>query len=604
MKKTIIALSILALVAGCSSTASSSASSTDSAVSLTSKTQDSSVDIDDEDSIETYDESSAVKIALNGSTASSEGSGITVTDTEAKITSAGVYVFSGTWNDGTISVNSEGSGTVRIILNQADITSTDGPVIYVEEADKVIITSVSGTENTLNDAASYDTAAYEDVTAAVYSKDDLVINGSGKLTVNGNSNDAVSCNDSLKIVQADLSVTAVDDGLDANDTLLIYNSTVSADAQGDGIKAGKDDDAESGTIILNGSAIDVNAGNEGIQAGVLLEVDSGNITINGSGNSASVSGSMNQMTAPSERQGTDTETGASEDTDTETGATEDTDSTTGATSKTQGGAGSGMKPGGMNGQMPSGQTDPFSAEQSTDDGTVSSKALASDGSIIINDGTVTVTASFEALEAPYIEVNGGTLDLTSSDDGINVTGGETDSLVINGGTIVINAGGDGLDINGSGTMNNGTVTIYGPENAGNGSLDYDGSFTVNGGTLIAGSAAGMLMTPSDTSAVRTAVIGVTDTSSAVEIEDEDGNTILSYTSDKSWSVVEFSSELLETGKTYTVVQNGTKLGTISADDTVSYINTSASGTQNGMGGGRTQPGNAATDTATDTASAA
>ena len=597
MKKTIVMLSILALTAGCSSTASAAVSTADTAVTLSAETNQTDVDIDTEDSTETYDESSAVKITLNGDTASAEGSGITVTDTEAKITAAGVYVFSGTWNDGTITVSSEGSGTVRIILNGADITSSDGPAVYVEQADKVIITSVSGTENTLSDAASYDTAVYEDVTAAVYSKDDLVINGSGKLTVNGNSNDALSSNDSLKIVQADLTVTAADDGLDANDTLLVYNSSLTAETEGDGIKAGKDDDAESGTVILNGSTVNINCGNDGIQAGVLLEVDSGDITINGSGNSSSAAGAMNQMTAPSQPQGTDTETGATEETDTETGAT----------SKAQGGTDSGTMTG-PQGQMPSGQGGSFPAEQSTDDGSVSSKALVSTGSLIVNGGTITVTASFEALEAPYIEVNGGTLNLTSSDDGINATGTDSESLVINGGTIVIDAGGDGFDINGSGVMNSGTVTIYGPENAGNGALDYDTEFTVNGGTLIAGSAAGMVMTPSDTSTVRTAVVGVEDTSSAVEIQDADGNTILSFSSDKSWSVVEFTSELLESGQTYTVVQNGTVLGTISAEETVSYINTTAGGTsQNGMGGDRgtkMQPGTDTSAADSDTASAA
>lgn len=607
MKKTIAILSILALTAGCSSTASAAVSTADTAVTLSAETNQTGVDIDTEDSTETYDESNAVKITLNGDTASADGSGITVTDTEAKITAAGVYVFSGTWNDGTITVRSEGSGTVRIILNGADITSTDGPAVYVEQADKVIITSVSGTQNTLSDAASYDTAVYEDVTAAVYSKDDLVINGSGKLTVNGNSNDAISSNDSLKIVQTDLSVTAADDGLDANDTLLVYNSSLTAETEGDGIKAGKDDDAESGTVILNGSTISINCGNDGIQAGVLLEVDSGDIAINGSGNSSSAAGTMNQMTAPSQPQGTDTETGAIEETDTETGATEETDTETGATSKAQGGTDSGTMKGPQR-QMPSGQGGSFPAEQSTDDGTVSSKALVSTGSLIVNGGTITVTASFEALEAPYIEVNGGTLNLTSSDDGINATGTDSESLVINDGTIVIDAGGDGFDINGSGVMNSGTVTIYGPENAGNGALDYDAAFTVNGGTLIAGSAAGMVMTPSDTSTVRTAVVGVEDTSSAVEIQDADGNTILSFSSDKSWSVVEFTSELLASGQTYTVVQNGTELGTISAEETVSYINTAAGGaSQNGMGGDRGTKTQTGTDTSaadSDTASAA
>ena len=56
-------------------------------------------------------------------------------------------------------------------------------------------------------------------------------------------------------------------------------------------------------------------------------------------------------------------------------------------------------------------------------------------------------------------------------------------LYVNGGTLEVWASGDGLDSNGNATITGGDIVVYGPTTDGNGALDVNGTFEVTGGTL-------------------------------------------------------------------------------------------------------------------------
>ena len=102
----------------------------------------------------------------------------------------------------------------------------------------------------------------------------------------------------------------------------------------------------------------------------------------------------------------------------------------------------------------------------------------------IDGGSIEITAA-EGLEATYIQINDGMLNVQASDDGINA-GQKSDACVptieINGGsiTIVMGAGDtDGVDSNGNILINGGTIDV-----SGNSAFDYDGTAQYNGGTII------------------------------------------------------------------------------------------------------------------------
>ena len=255
--------------------------------------------------------------------------------------------------------------------------------------------------------------------------------------------------------------------------------------------------------------------------------------------------------------------------------------------------------------------------------------IHADAAVTIDGGTLTIKDSYEGIESAVITVNAGTINLTASDDGFNVAGGNDNSaaggqfggkdnfsategcyLYINGGYIVIDAGGDGLDSNGSIYMTGGTAIVDGPTNNGNGAIDYNGTFQMTGGYLLAVGSSGMAEAPDTSSTQYAILVGLNQAVSAgtlIHIEDTDGNNILTYQPSKQYSSIAFSSPDLTEGATVNVYTGGSSTGaitdglysdgtysggTLQATLTLSSILTTSgnSGGMNPGGGGDIRPG--------------
>lgn len=143
-------------------------------------------------------------------------------------------------------------------------------------------------------------------------------------------------------------------------------------------------------------------------------------------------------------------------------------------------------------------------------------------------------------------------------------------LTINNGNIIIDSDVDGIDVNGNTIINDGTITIYGPENSGNGALDYDGYFAVNGGTLLAGGSRGMAMNISENSNTYGIHIGVSG-NQEISINDESRNTIITYVSNKNFQSLVIASDKLEKDAVYTVYQGDEKLGEVTVSNTLNTL---------------------------------
>ena len=115
--------------------------------------------------------------------------------------------------------------------------------------------------------------------------------------------------------------------------------------------------------------------------------------------------------------------------------------------------------------------------------TASGKGLESNDSTAICDGTFTIDAK-EGMESTYVRIDGGTFEISASDDGINAAANSDKNNVqveINGGTLSIKMGAgdtDGIDSNGDLTINGGNISIEC-----NSPFDYDGTGALNGGTV-------------------------------------------------------------------------------------------------------------------------
>lgn len=183
----------------------------------------------------------------------------------------------------------------------------------------------------------------------------------------------------------------------------------------------------------------------------------------------------------------------------------------------------------------------------------------------INDGDILITQSYEGIESKSITINGWNINLTSSDDGINVAGWDNEAgwaheassenqLIINGGTLVMDAQGDGLDSNGYITMNGWDVIVYGPNADNNGPLDYNGDFNMVWGSLIAIGSSGMAQNIGTSSTQYWVLFGFDETLDAgttFTLKDSSGNIVATVTGAKTFQSTVVSNDSLKKWETYT-----------------------------------------------------
>ena len=286
LKITLVCALALFLLAGCAAAPASSAenlstaySSTGTVLTAALSASDPDTTVSKRDASGEYDASEAVALAPDG---------------DLTITEAGTYVLSGNY-DGMIVVEVGEEDKVQLVLANAAITNESGPAIYVRSADKVFLTAAEGTVNTISDGSDY-TLTDDDTTldAAVFSRDDLTINGSGKLTINGNYKHAVVSKDDLVITAKDLTVNAQNVGLSGKDSVRLSEAAVSITAGSDGIRSENGADADKGYVSVVDSTVTITSGKDGIQAETVFTAENANISITSGGGSGARSGDASE----------------------------------------------------------------------------------------------------------------------------------------------------------------------------------------------------------------------------------------------------------------------------------------------------------------------
>ena len=240
-------------------------------------------------------------------------------------------------------------------------------------------------------------------------------------------------------------------------------------------------------------------------------------------------------------------------------------------------------------------------------------AIHSSNYIVIDDGKTDIQNCNEGIEAPKIEINGGEVSVTSTDDGLNASSGsssddmqgsspmpnsidagsqeqnqfdkgskpriaDTDEschIIIAGGTVSINSDGDGLDSNGYLLQTGGDVTVYGPENSGNGAIDYGIASKITGGTIVAFGMSGMAESFDDCSS-QGSILAVFDeeTSGEFTLKSSLGKELISSECTKKYNCVTVSTPDIKAGTRYTL-QAGEQTKKIKMTSTV-YKDSSAS----------------------------
>lgn len=492
--------------------------------------------INEDDKLETWDETNDIDIDLSSQT-SSDNKNYFDNDI-LYIKNSGVYHISGELK-GYINIDTKDDA--MLVLDNAKISSENYSSIHVENANKVIITLAENSKNYVSDSGEYKVNADDEPDGVIFSKDDLTINGKGYLQVISSYEDGIVCKDELKIINSSIDITSNDDGIRGKDSVSLTNATIKIESLGDGIKSTNDSDESLGYIKIYSGTYNIISNKDGINAETNVVIESGNFDIET--NDENLSESSKGIKAKNLIQ--------------INAGTLKINSSDDAVHS--------------NNEIIINNGD-FEIS-SLDD------AFHADKNLKINNGNINILSSYEGLESESIEINDGKINIISSDDGINAAGGNdesgaggrerepgnfssgTGSIVLNGGYIYINSLGDGFDSNGSAEMNAGTLIISGPTNGGNGALDFDKSFEINGGLLIAAGSTGMVQVPSSNqNTLNITFNSVLEEKTIVHIEDESGNSILTYEPEKKYQSLVICSPEIKDNTTYKVFYDGNSTG--------------------------------------------
>lgn len=208
-----------------------------------------------------------------------DASYLTAADGETlRITEAGVYVISGSASNCTILVDADAEAKVQLVLDGVSITNDDFPAIYAVSADKVFVT-LSG-ENALAVTGSFRADGDTNTDAVIFSKDDLVLNGTGSLTLTSAAGNGITSKDDLKITGGTYTLSTALDAIEANDLIAVCGGTFDITTQKDGLHC--ENDSAEGTIYLADGSFRIQAASDGIQATAVLQIDGGSFTVTAS----------------------------------------------------------------------------------------------------------------------------------------------------------------------------------------------------------------------------------------------------------------------------------------------------------------------------------
>ena len=556
-----------------------------------------------------YKASEAVKITLNKTTATISGSGAKADGSTITITEEGVYVVSGTLEDGQIIVDASDSDKVQIVLDGVNINCETNAAIYVREADKVFITLAENSSNTLGGGNEYTQIDDNTVDGVIFSKSNLVCNGTGSLTIEADYKHGIVSKDDLVITGGTYKIAAADNGITAKDQITILNGSFDIDAANSAVKAKNTNDAELGNIYIAGGVFTVKAEQDGFHATGSIVVDDGTITVNSGddGFHAELDTVIRGGTILVEKSneglegkrvvvnGGDITINASDD---GINAANSGDDGVNAINPGANAVGSGDD----DSNAASSNNDSSAAVNSGDDGSISGEADGKEPQQMPpdteNGSDMQPSQDFDPENAPSdgnAPQNFDPGNAPSDGDapqkmqGGPGGGGNSELYIkITGGTLTVSADGDGLDSNGGLLVTGGTTIVYGPTSDGDSALDYDGSAIATGGTLAAIGSAGMTESFSEDSTQLVITYYCTETQSAattITLTDSDGSALFTIAPEKAYASIVFTCSEMKLDATYTLTA-GTDNEEITLTDIITTAGTRSVKTMSDPKGGK------------------
>lgn len=519
------------------------------------------------------------------------------------ITSAGSYILTGAYAGITVSV---GNGeTAHLFLNDATISGGAG--IAISNTNKKSTIIITACENTENEVASKG----DDVNA-IHVKGTLKINGTGTIKVSAKKN-GIKVSKGLSIADSTLNVTAGNHALSAR-CIEAENAKINVLSAGkDALNAKCDDETQEftldeGYVSLKNSKVFASVSGDGIQADTFVYITGGSVDIETAATFVSYSAESMATYNLSEDDFRYIKSG-------DTYKKIDDVASKGARYAMIQSA-KGIKCGEIKYEIDG--TEYAVTENSnyfividgarvkidssddaihTNSGNVLIKGgtldlttlddgIHADELVKIDGGEITVNGSYEGIEGAYVEIDGGTIYITASDDGINAASDDesvNEHIIISGGTITVDASGDGLDSNGTIYVSGGTLIVYGPTTGADTGLDADGGILIDGGNVFVASSKEMLEIPASNSKSNVLVYGVNTVPAGSEIilTNADGGEMVRITLKKQAQAIILSMPELATNGTYSLYADENLLASFSVTETITAIGVRSNGRQGG-----------------------
>lgn len=596
-----------------------------------------------------YTTANATLVTLTDSAAKASGkyTGYEIDGTDVSIMAAGTYVFSGDCDNGSITVKKGVTG-VTIVLNGLTLTNDDSAAITLNKTAEASLIAAAGTTNTVAD-----TAGSNDENAAVKVKSGaaLAIGGTGTLTVDGNAKNGIkgAADAVITVAEVKLSINAADDGLSCDDELNITGGTLSITAGGDAVKASPDtgenpDTTSLGNVVISGGTLTLSAAEDGIQADGDLTISGGTFHVKTNGghttaltdDSASCKG-FKAGGALTVTGGTLTVDSADDALHANTDVTISGGTLTLATGDDAVHADNDLV---IGTKGSSSTTTPKISITASYEGLEGTTVTVYSGDIDVaasDDGVNAANSTLGERSDKYaINIAGGDLYIDAGSDGldsnndINITGGKVE---VYGADAMMDAA---IDYDGTFTLSGGTLFGAGMEpGAGTQAYIAVGETSPSGGMGGGpnGQGGGQGMTPPDDTngstgnpptpptdangatgttrptkpsggnmnggqqggapANRESALGIKE-GSVITVQDSSGKTLYTATALGSMSSVIFSSADIKEGETYTVLVDGTSVGTAEAKLGTTDSSSSMSTFKPGQGGQPNQNGSQAT----------
>lgn len=545
-----LALALSMLLAGCDENKEEDRDDNAGAAVL-----DSGKIFSDRDREQGYSSGEAVNIQLQGDTATAP-EGVTVSGSTLTVTKDGVYILSGQLQ-GTVVVDTGKNEKVQLVLANAVIHSETSAAIYVKQADKVFLTTAKGSRNTLSSGEVFNDPEDSGIDAAVFSKDDLTLNGEGSLTVTSPGGHGIVSKDELILTGGSYTVTAAAHGICGKDNVCIAGGNITVDAGKDGIHSENQEDETLGFVYVERGNFVINAEGDGISASSDMQILGGSYEITAGG------GSGNSAPKPSENWGGRP-------------GSKDTSAVDNSAS------GKGLKAGGSlsitGGSFRMDAADDAlhaNADVQLSGGSFTlstgDDGIHADNDLTVSGSQIQILESYEGLEALNITVTSGNISLTASDDGLNAAGGNDGSgfgghrggdmfgkggngyIRITGGTVSVIASGDGIDANGTLEITGGTVTVQGPTRGDTAVLDFDRQGIISGGSFIGTGSRMMAQSFTQSSqGVLALDVGSQRAGTEILVTDDQGRELLRHTPQLDYNIVILTTPQMVRGESYTI----------------------------------------------------